>query len=171
QTVVVGQQIALSASIPSLPACTSIANQAWSTPPGTAVGGYTATNTSGAVTSISSVNTNAQSYTFYWVDNGNSRTMTYQYTLNTGVSSQAASTTFKVVGPTSPTVTISKNPVVISTVKDTNSNTLKMLSFGALNGTYPDNLAGAPAGIIFTGSASPRRSHPGILMRNFNGFS
>ena len=155
QSVAVGQQIALSASIPSLPACTSVASQTWSTPPGTAVGGYTANSSSGVVTSISTVNTNAQSYTFYWVDNGSTRKMTYHYTLNTGATSPTATVTFNVVGPTSPTVAVAvPGRTVISNLTDSNNKPLKVLSFGTLEGTFPTAVDASVEGITFDGSAN-----------------
>ena len=52
QSVIVGQQIALSASV-SLPACMSLSGQQWtpssSGTPGTPIGGYSASSTSGSV--------------------------------------------------------------------------------------------------------------------------
>ena len=105
QSVVVGQQIALSAS-PSAPSCTSISSQQWSIPPGTAVGGYAASTSSGSVTALPS--NAASSYTFYWVYPGNSLNMTYQYSISGGgssVNSPVATATFNVAGPSGGTMT------------------------------------------------------------------
>lgn len=100
QSVVVGQQIALSGSA-SLPPCTSISAKQWSTPPGTAVGGYSASSTSDSVTTLPT-NTNS-TYTFYWVAAQNSANMTYQYTMSGGggsVATPVATATFNITAAT-----------------------------------------------------------------------
>jgi hypothetical protein len=102
QTVVVGERIALVASVPS-PQSSNISSQLWSTPPGTAVGGYSASVTTGSITSLP---TNASgSYAFYWVAPGSAYQMTYHYTLTNGNMSPNATVTFNVVGPSSITIT------------------------------------------------------------------
>ena len=104
QSVVVGQQIALSSSV-SLPACMSISSQQWtpsqSATAGTPVGGYTASSSSGSVTPLPP-NTSS-TYTFYWVYPTNGVTATYRYTMSGGggsVSSPVSTATFNITGPT-----------------------------------------------------------------------
>lgn len=110
QSVVVGQQIALSASV-SLPSCTSLSQQQWtptnSGTSGTPIGGYT-TSTPASVTALP-VSTNS-SYTFYWAYPAASVNATYQYTMIGGggsATSTAATANFKVTGPTGGTMTSS----------------------------------------------------------------
>ena len=99
QSVVVGQQIALAATT-GLPPCMSLASQQWSTPPGTANGGYSASSISDTVKGLPT-NTNS-SYTFYWVSPGNPVTMTYNYKMSVGsstVNGPQSTATFNVAGP------------------------------------------------------------------------
>ena len=108
QTVVVGQQIALTVSV-AQPAGACISNQSWSQPQGNAVGGYT--NLSGTASPganggklqslppLTSTSSAPYSLTFYWADSGNPRPITYSYTLSNG-NSNSASVTFNVVGLT-----------------------------------------------------------------------
>ena len=120
QSVVVGQQIALSSSV-SLPNCFSIAGQQWtpssSATTGTPTGGYSASLSSGAVTPLPT-NTNS-TYSFYWVYPANSIQATYQYTMSSGsssVSSPLATATFNIGGPTGGTMISTAFPRV--TVKN-----------------------------------------------------
>ncbi|MCU1269955.1 MAG: hypothetical protein JWN74_1249 [Acidobacteriaceae bacterium] len=148
QSVVVGQQIALSVPNSSLPAC--VASQTWSTPPGTAVGGYNPTNTSATVTPISSVNINSQTYTFYWVDSSTTaRKMTYYYTLSSGATSPVATTTFNVNGPTSPTMTVTPSSTRLQTVQDSTGASIQIATFGAQLSPWPTEGPGTPAGMSF----------------------
>jgi hypothetical protein len=93
QTVRAGQKIALSVSAPSN---YSIVSQSWSSPPGSAVGGFNVSSSSGSVVPLPSATT--QNYTFYWADSGNSRQITYTYTLDNG-QNNSATATFNVEGP------------------------------------------------------------------------
>ncbi len=141
-SVVVGQQIALTSSV-SLPPCTSISSQQWSTPPGTAVGGYAASTTSGSVTALPS-NT-ASGYTFYWVYPGTSLNMTYQYTMAGGggsVGSPVATATFNVAGPTGGKMTTTH----VGTVGITTISGNTYLQFGTSSASN--------AGVLFTPSAT-----------------
>lgn len=104
QSAVVGQQIALSASY-NLPTGITVQSQSWSVP-GTTVGGYTASISAGATTTT---NFSQQSTTFYWVDSGTTRSVTYSLTLSDG-STSSASVPFDVSGPTSPSMTAALNP-------------------------------------------------------------
>ncbi len=82
--VVVGQQISLTSQAPTQ-ACMTIASQKWSSPPGNAVGGFTAQAIPPLVT-VSAVpsNTTSSSYgPLYWITGG-TLSMTYQYTLANG---------------------------------------------------------------------------------------
>ena len=108
QSVIVGQPIALSASV-SLPACMSLSGQQWtpssSGTPGTPIGGYSASRTSGSVKPLPA-KTNS-TYTLYWVYPANSVNATYQYTMSGGgssVSSPVATATFNITGPTGGTM-------------------------------------------------------------------
>ena len=95
QTVYVGQQIAL--SVPAPTNGLTVQSQSWSNPPGTAVGGYTASAASGVVIPLPAPT--GPRFTFYWVDAGTSRQMTYTWTLSNGTSN-SANVTFSVIGPT-----------------------------------------------------------------------
>jgi len=81
----------------------TISNQSWTQPPGSAIGGYNASGGKG--TSIGAIvplpALNGSSLTFYWVDPGNPRQMTYEYTMSNGQSASTA-VTFNVLGPTNP---------------------------------------------------------------------
>jgi hypothetical protein len=107
QSAVVGQQIALTASY-SLPAGITVQSQSWSVP-GTTVGGYSASASSGATIAT---NFSQPSTTFYWVDTGTARNVVYNLTLSDG-STWSASVPFNVSGPTSTTMTAVLGPVNI----------------------------------------------------------
>jgi hypothetical protein len=135
EAVVVGQQVALSASY-SLPSGVSVTSQSWSVP-GTTVGGYNASVNSGQTIAT---NFSQQSNTFYWVTPGSSLVVTYTVKLSNG-SSSSASTTFNVSGPTSAQLATSTSAVHISTIS------------GQPYLQYGNQTAGV-AGITFTGSAT-----------------
>ncbi len=108
QTVSVGQQLPLTASIPALPNCMSLSAQTWGISAGTAVGGYVNAagngppDTTGGRT-LSSASTTG-SDTIYWTTPVSS-TSTYQYTMSSPAAGSASSpvvnTNFTVNGPTS----------------------------------------------------------------------
>jgi hypothetical protein len=134
QSVVVGQQIALSGSV-SLPLCMSMSSQQWSVP-GTTVGGF---NTAALNGGPEATNFTQATNTFYWVTSGNSLSVTYQYTMSGGggtVTSPAAPAAFNVAGPTSPSTGVTLGTINISNNK---------LVFGG---------SGTNIGILFTPSAS-----------------
>ena len=134
QSVMVGQQIALGSSF-SLPNCMSLSGQQWSNPPGTAVGGYSASSSSGSVTALPA-NTNS-GYTFYWASSGNSMNMNYQYTMSgggTSASSPVATATFNVGAP---------QPIVVNTITGAWQIFNNTLSYG-------NPTPGATHGILFT---------------------
>ena len=99
QSVVVGQQIAFTSSV-SLPAGVVITSSNW-TIPGTIVGGYNASASSGAV--VAPV-LNGSSTTIYWVY-GQNVTVQYGYCMNNGQCSPQATATFQVTGPSGGTMT------------------------------------------------------------------
>lgn len=99
QSVVVGQQIVLYASI-SLPSGGTATSYSWSIP-GTIVAGYSASNSSGSVNT--NVTLNQQSATYYWAYAASSQNVTFtlNYNDSTGHSQSAnAQATFNVTGPT-----------------------------------------------------------------------
>jgi hypothetical protein len=90
-------------------ACTSLSGQQWtpssSGTPGTPIGGYSASRTSGSVKPLPAKT--SSTYTLYWVCPANSVNATYQYTMSGGgsnVSSPVATATFNITGPTSGTM-------------------------------------------------------------------
>jgi hypothetical protein len=112
QSVVVGQQIAFTGCLPATVSLSDVTSVSWTpvSPPGTAIGGYSATTNQGNVLPLSSPSCSAgQSYcdfpAFYWVDQGNSRQFTFTYTLCCGGGSKSARVTFNVDGPTGVKVT------------------------------------------------------------------
>jgi len=103
QNVVVGQQIAFTACMPTLPQGVRIASESWTpnSPLGTAVAGYTASTAGGSVQLVSVTTCGTGQYCdfapFYWVDQG-LRQFTFNYTLANGNSS-IARVSFSVSGP------------------------------------------------------------------------
>jgi len=159
QSVVVGQQIALSASV-SLPACMNFSSQSWSNPPGTAIGGYVNSagtgppdTTGGQVAALPPNSTSdplSLGYTFYWVQPANPLNMTFQYIMSGGfgsVSSPIATASFNVGGPTAPSVSSSRGMWQIQT-----STSGPQLFFGFPIGT---------PGITFTGKATSPSGNAG----------
>ena len=148
QSAVVGQQIALTVSAPSLPNCVTFYNPMtggqtfypqWGTPTGTAVGGYTANNSSASVSALPSAT--ASSYNFYWTTPGNplQQTVKYYYAAwGYGAWSPNATASVNVVGPTSATVTVNTGQEDITPGL--------FLAFGGV----PTNI-----GISFAASATP----------------
>jgi len=110
QSAVVGQQIALTASF-ALPNDLVVQSQSWSVP-GTTVGGYNASVTSGATVPT---NFSQPSTTYYWVDAGNSRTVTFTLNLTDGLAiyQSTATVTFDVSGPTAVTGSASTTQSVL----------------------------------------------------------
>jgi len=105
--VIIGQLINLSVT-----AGGTISTVAWSVP-GTIVGGYTASSTSG---STSTATLNVTSPNFYWVNSGSSRTVSVSVTLSDG-STGSATTTFNVVAPsgTMSTTSLDSTKILIDT--------------------------------------------------------
>jgi len=114
QTVVVGQQIAFTGCIPSIPQGATIASMSWSPflPQGSAVGGYNVMpdNSSAAIVLLSVANCGLAPYcdfpAFYWVDQapaGSPRQFTFSYTLSNGKSASAVAS-FVVNGPAAPNI-------------------------------------------------------------------
>lgn len=160
--VFVGQKIALTTNMSSikssLPADVTVQSYSWSMPPqGTVVGGYNPSTASGMVQHFpiaqpGTCQTLAEScLTFYWVDQGSSRTLTFSYTLSTG-QARSAAVTFSVGGPTNVGIavtpplnrnliqTVQANPLVLATNR-------QVLVFGS-------NVPGGQKGIRLQGSAT-----------------
>jgi hypothetical protein len=133
--VVVGQQIALTASITQGGNQIAPDSQKWSQPGGNVIAKFVASNKSGTVFPLPNPNgtpTDCQSsltqncLNFYWVDQGNGRTVTYSSTVG-GQPGPSATVTFNVTGPTNvnvdaPTgvVGVQANPLAISFGVDQN---------------------------------------------------
>ncbi len=100
QTVVVGQQIPLTATV-SAPSGASVQNQSWSVP-GTLVQSYNAGATGQAIVYVTADDLQTSAATFHWIDPA-TRQVTYNYTLSNGTSG-SASVTFNILapGPTDP---------------------------------------------------------------------
>ncbi len=99
QAVFIGQQIAITGCI-SVPNGLSVASQGWSRPQGVAVGGYNVVQTQSANTGavVPLPNLNQAGLTYYWVETGSSRQMTFTCTLN-NQSTASATVGFNVTGP------------------------------------------------------------------------
>ncbi len=168
QPVVVGQQIALTASIPSLPRCMSLQSQQWTPPTGTAVGGYVNAAgsgspdlTGGQVLPVPSLN--GSSLSFYWAyptPQNSTYQVSYQYTMSGGgqsLPSSLATAVFTVAGVTSPNITIQN--YVLATVDDLSGCSIEgggpTLAYGRLTGMVPvcGTTTGTP-GITFTPSGN-----------------
>jgi hypothetical protein len=144
QNVFAGQQIALTGCIDPPPGL--LVTGQWSPPQGgTAIGGYTVTATQGQVVPLPSAA--AADYTFFWVDSGNSRQMTFNATVLNGNSSPAT-VTFNVAGPTQQNIKTTPGTTYISPPPT------PLLQFGS---------SAAKAGMRFEASATLPAGKPGIL--------
>jgi hypothetical protein len=149
QSVFAGQQIALTAVV-NLPTGDSIATQqwSWSGNQGTSVAGFSATSTGGPgqVTPLTMSTTG--NFTFYWVDTGNTRGVTYTYTSANGLENSATAT-FNVTGPT---------PASVSVMPSTDSVHIWPGGIVGQPGPYLEfgnwQIGGTP-GVTLTASASP----------------
>jgi hypothetical protein len=81
--------------------------------------------------------------------------MTYQYTLSTGATSPVATTTFKVSGPTSPTVTVTPSSTRIQTVQNSSGANIQIATFGAQDSPWPSAGAGTQQGMSFDATVTP----------------
>lgn len=161
QSVFVGQEIALSALV-NLPPGISICGQSWSTPPGTAVGGYLPSNSSASVMplpalSSSACTTTPLSISFYWVDAANSREITYSYTNSNGTSNSATAT-FNVAGPTGASVAVNIGKATVEPITNNSldpNGTPTLLLWGV---QVP---GGNETGIMFQASATPPSGNTG----------
>jgi hypothetical protein len=117
QDVVVGQLVAFTACIPTLPQGTQIQSASWSpaAPASTdAVGGYSVSSSqqSGQVVQLSTTTCGVASYCdfapFYWVNQQTGATFTFTYTITNGqqAASASASISFDVDGPGGVSVTV-----------------------------------------------------------------
>jgi hypothetical protein len=128
QDVVVGQQINLSVQI--LPSGTSTTKTQW-TIPGTTVGGYTIAAQSASATVSPMPDLTATSITYYWVDGGDGRQVTFSFKV--GRKSFSATTTFNVKRPTSSFSSTSTGAVTI----DSSCGGVLMLRYGCASGQNP----------------------------------
>jgi len=151
-TVVVGQQISLTGTVPS-PQSSCLASQSWSVPAGTAVGSAKAATASGFTLGKLPANTGSSYGPYYWVYAG-SNTMTYGYKLTNGLSSANASTTFTVKG-------LSSGKLATANYGKLNDNTLTVcntttketvLAYGNISGTTC--AVTGTAGELFTASGT-----------------
>lgn len=156
-SVVTGQQIALTGNVPS-PQSSCVASQSWSIPTGTAVGGATASTSSGFQVAALPSNT-AKTYTFYWVYAG-TFTTTFKYTLSNGQTSPAVTATFTVKGLSSGTDTATSpygGKLAIDTLTGCSSQVGgPYLVYGNVAGPAPGcsgTTTGTP-GILFTASGT-----------------
>jgi hypothetical protein len=152
QSVVVGQQIALTASYP---AGVTVNSQSWSVP-GTIVAGYTASSSSGSLNT--NVTLNHQSTTFYWILAGS-----YQvtFTLNYGSSQTATATaSFNISAPSPATPTVSNSVLItVDTLTGCAANPGgQFLVFGNLSGAAPG--CGNPGGTPGISFAPPTTQTP-----------
>jgi hypothetical protein len=158
QSVVVGQQIALTAS-QSLPNCMALNSQSWTQPTGTTVGNYVASTASGSVTDTA-LPANSNSFTYYWIAPGNPLNVSYSTGLITTSgdgyteSSPTATAQFNVAGPTNLNVYTCGGAAVC-----TSNGALAAVGIGV--GPKIDFGVGTLNGIIFTASANP--SPPGTF--------
>ena len=95
QTVVVGQQIPLTATV-SAPSGATVKSQSWSVP-GTLVQSYNAGSTGEPIVYVTADNLRSSAATFHWIDPA-TRQVTYNYTLSDGTSG-SASVTFNILAP------------------------------------------------------------------------
>jgi hypothetical protein len=154
QSMVAGQEIALTATV-NLPQGMSISSQSWSQPEGTVVGGYTndagngpPDTTGGKVQGLPALTNNNSTttpypFTFYWVDSGNPRQITYTYTMSNG-ESNSATATFNVTGPTGANLNAQTSTV----------NILYPSEFGNTPGLQFGFSPSQPFGINFAASAT-----------------
>src|SRR5262249_1624113 len=98
QSVVVGQRIVLTAKVPE---GTSKSSERWLNLPGKTVGGFDVINTATVSRGkkVELPRLNSPDLTFFWVDSGDSRQVTYEYTASNGLSNRATAT-FNVKGLT-----------------------------------------------------------------------
>jgi len=150
--VIVGQQIALTATITQGGNQITPDSQQWSRPLGNVIANFVASKQSGAVIPLPNPNgtpSDCQSsliqncLNFYWVDQGNGRTVTYTSTIG-GKPGPTATMTFNVTGPTNVTVSAPTGVVGIQASP-------LALAFGV-----GDNI-----GIDFTVSATPPSRNQG----------
>jgi hypothetical protein len=160
-TVVVGQQIVLSATM-SLPACMSLESQQWTAPTTNAVGGYTNMDGSGPPDATGGVmqplpTADAASFTFYWTAAGdpNPRSVSYQYTMTSelgSVTSSPVTANFTVNGPTNVQVFSCGGAITGPCSSDSNLGTVEIDSGPQLRFGNLEDLSNV--GIQFSASAT-----------------
>ncbi|MGA2694697.1 MAG: hypothetical protein ABSE92_01465 [Terriglobales bacterium] len=135
QSVVVGQQIALTA-VYNPPSGLTVKSRQW-TVGGTTVGGFNTGNTNGGSTTATLTNDAA---TFYWVTLGNSLNVGFTVTFSDN-STASALTKFNVAGPSSPSV-VTK----VGTINTLNNTKLVLGGSGSNIGIEFTPSASAPSG-------------------------
>ncbi len=150
-TVVVGQQIHLSAQI-ALPQGQTIQSQSW-TVPGTAIAGYTANLNQGTVVPLT--DKASQDITFYWVyPQTSSQFVTYTCCLSNGAClPNPVHVSFTVDGPTSVSMTATAGSPE-ATFRTFATGTWPALAFG--DPVDPD----VPAGMLFRASVTSPQIDP-----------
>jgi hypothetical protein len=154
QSVVVGQQIALTASYGNI----TPTSQSW-TVPGTIVAGYTPSSNSGSLNT--NVTLNQQSTTFYWVFATSSQvTFTLNYGSNQTATAQA---TFNISAPAPATPTVSLptngNSYIDTFAGCTGYPTQPFLVFGNISGPVP-GCAGTYTGAAGISFSPPSTATP-----------
>jgi hypothetical protein len=162
--VFVGQRIALTAVVPDPPSGLTVQTYSWSRPEGTVVAGYSTGKTEGTVqtfpaTKVGNCQTLTEScLTFYWVDQGVSRSINFSYTLSNG-QGKSATVVFNVTGPSEPAVAIVPKPL--------DRTKIQIGPGGALGAGrsvvmyFGSNAIGGPPGITLTGSANRPSANQG----------
>src|SRR5271155_705097 len=96
QTVVVGQQIPLTATV-SAPSGATVQSQSWSVP-GTLIQSYAAGSTGEQIVPVTADELQSSAATFHWIDSAEARQIAYNYTLSNGLTG-SASVTFNILAP------------------------------------------------------------------------
>ena len=142
-----------------MPSNLIVQSQYWSVP-GTTVGGYNASVTSGATVPT---NFSQPSTTYYWVDAGNSRTVTFTLNLTDGliIYQSTATVTFNVSGLTSVvgSATTTGSAVVSSMLYFGNFPTTTGISF-SISATPPSNTSGTFSFVQLVNSYNVEYDHP-----------
>jgi hypothetical protein len=155
--VVVGQQIALTAVVPNLPAGVTIQSQSWSQPKGVVIANYVASTSSGRVVQFPVQQTGAcQTLTemclmYYWVDQGSPRQVTFTYTLANGLGAGSATATFNVGGPTNVGIAVVPTPLNPAAIQIGQGS---VLGQNGLVMYFGSNVIGGQSGITLNASAA-----------------
>ena len=181
-TAVVGQQVALDTNGP-LPAGVTMTGILW-TVPGTSVGGFPGPSPNSSGGQEQTV-LNQSATTFYWVDAGSLRQVQCQVTLSNGAVLTSYST-FNVVGPSSPMITIADGSVTVDTnilydpvthVSSYDPSGQQVLILEGLSGppgySFANHSAPFTAGIKIDAAATPPAGFSGqfVFIQLFNNYN